>query len=67
MVRTNIPDQAIFDIFRVDFPPEEAVGQWSSRLIIFDEAMPADERATLLEKLRDPAAFAIILHSNKGC
>lgn len=49
-------DQAVFDIFRVDFPPEESVGQWSSRLIILDESIPAFKRAALIEQLRDPDA-----------
>jgi hypothetical protein len=48
------PCQAIFIIFRVDFPPDEAVDRWLSRLIVFDPLVPATERIALLEGLRDP-------------
>ena len=47
-------DEAVFDIFRVDFPAVEATDQWTSRVIILDQLLLAAERAILLEKLCDP-------------
>lgn len=47
-------NEAVFDIFRVDFPEEPTADCWSSRVIILDERLPAEEQGVLLEKLRDP-------------
>lgn len=58
-------EEAIFDLFRVDFPSEDCVEKWSGRLLLFDASVSREEEEKVAGFARDPdAAIRLFLASD---